>query len=76
MSESEWMDIFSNNLKELLDNRNYTQRDLAVETGIHETTISRYINKQLMPGVKTLLNIAYALDCSLDDLMDFGESID
>lgn len=75
MSECEWLDIFSENLTDIMDSERMTQRDLAELTGLSQSTISKYITKQQMPGVKALVNIAYALDCSLDDLMDFGSRI-
>lgn len=76
MTETEWLEIFGDNLKDLIDKQGYTQRDLADEVGLDEGTISRYVNKQRIPGVRALVNIAYVLDCSLDDLMDFGDRIE
>jgi transcriptional regulator with XRE-family HTH domain len=76
MSESEWLDIFADNLKELIEHSSMTQRELADETGLSESIISCYINKRRAPGFRALVNIAYALNCSLDDLMDFGSKID
>ena len=75
MTELQWLEIFGDNLKDMMDSAGYTQRDLADDTGLSEATISKYINKQQMPGVKSLISIAYVLDCSLDDLMDFGDRI-
>ena len=75
MTELQWLEIFGDNLKDMMDGAGYTQRDLADDTGLSEATISKYINKQQMPGVKALISIAYVLDCSLDDLMDFGDRI-
>lgn len=75
MGEFEWLKIFGDNLVDMMNSANMTQRDLAKETGLSESTISKYINKAQMPGVKGLLNIAYALDCNLDDLIDFGDKI-
>lgn len=76
MTETQWLEIFGENLKEMIEGYGYTQRDLADETGLAESTISRYISKKQMPCIKALVNIAYVLDCSLDDLMDFGDRIE
>ena len=76
MSEVEWMDIFVDNLLHMMDDYGYNQRLLAEVTGLSEGTISKYISKQQMPGVKAVLNIAYAFNCSLDDLIDFGDRIE
>ena len=75
MDELEWLDVFGDNLARMLYEAKYTQRDLAEMTGLSEGTICKYLKKQQMPGVRALINIAYALDCKLDDLMDFGQSI-
>ena len=76
MSEIEWLDIFGDNLAERLSEAGMTQRELADEARLDESTISRYIHKQKTPGVKAIINIAYALDCSVDELVEFGDIID
>lgn len=76
MSEYEWLAIFGDNLSSMLDDANMTQKELAIETGLSEAAISNYIHKRRLPGVKALINIAEALDSSLDDLMFFGDRID
>lgn len=75
MSEVEWLEIFGDNLLDMLDEANMTQRELADATGLSESTISKYIHKQAVPGVKALVNIANVLNCSMDDLIDFGDRI-
>lgn len=76
MNELEWMKMFGNNLKRLLKEVGLTQRELADETGLSESTISSYINGQRMPSVKALINIGYALDCYEDDLISFMDKIE
>lgn len=76
MSEIEWLDIFGTNLIVMLDENLMTQKDLAEATGLSEGTISKYVNKTQMPTVRAILNISYALNCSLDDLIDFGDTIE
>lgn len=76
MSELEWLDIFGDNLAQMLDEANMSQRELADEINTHETTISRYVNKERIPSVKNILNIAYVLDCDINELVDFGDMID
>lgn len=76
MSELEWMDIFGDNLKSLLEEQWMSQQELADATGISKSTISRYINKQCMPSVAALVNIAYALNCEIDDILYFGDRLE
>lgn len=75
MTEVEWLDIFSANLIDMLNEQGYSQEELAYETNLSQGTISKYINKKQMPSLKTIINIAYALDCSIDELIDFGDTI-
>lgn len=76
MSEVEWMRIFGQNLEEMLVEANMTQRELAEDTGLSEGAISHYINQRRMPTVRALVNIAYSLNCSFDELMDFGDILE
>lgn len=76
MSELEWMDIFGDNLRSLLEEQWMSQQELADATGISKSTISRYINKQCMPSVAALVNIAYALNCEIDDILYFGDRLE
>lgn len=75
MSEREWLGVFARNLLQLMMDRMMTQKELAELSGLSEGTISKYIRNMQMPGPKALVNLAYALSCTLDDLMDFGEKV-
>ena len=75
MSEHEWLDIFGDNLAEMMYEQGYSQKDLADETGLSEASISNYINKRRMPTIKAIVNIAYALDIDFNELIDFGERV-
>ena len=76
MSEIEWIKIFGDNLREMLEEECMSQRDLSEETGLSIITINRYINKQQMPTIKAVLSISYALNCNVSDLIDFGDRIE
>ena len=76
MTLNEWSHCFSDNLLDLLADRRMSQYDLADESGVSVGSISAYINKKSLPGVKAIINIASALDVNIDDLIDFGDIID
>ena len=76
MSEQEWLEIFGDNLQSILEEYGLSQRDLADEIGVSESTISKYIHKKQMPNIKAIVNIVYALDIEFDDLIDFGSPIE
>lgn len=75
MTEVEWIDIFANNLRDILKDRKMSQKELANEIWVSEATISRYINKQRMPSIKHILEISYVLNVDVNELIDFDEPI-
>lgn len=47
----------------------YNKTELAKITGLSRATISKIFNsKRLNPKIETMEKIAFALDCSIDDL--------
>lgn len=75
MNEREWLAYFGVNLAELLEDSKMTQRDLADASGLSEAAVSNYLRGRRMPGARALVNIADALGCSVDNLVDFGDKI-
>ena len=76
MTQTEWKRIFANNLVDLLNDRGMTQRQLAIDSGVSAAMISEYINGIRMPGLAAVINLAYALDVDVGELVDFDERID
>ena len=76
MSDVEFIDIFGDNLRSLMEERGYTRRELARESRISHVTISRYLNKERMPTAKSLVNLAFALECDLDELVPTYDYVD
>ena len=76
MTKIEWAEIFSDNLREIMSEKGYNQEQLAEDSGISQSTISEYLNKKYIPSATAILNIAYALDCDIVDLVDFGDTVD
>ena len=76
MSEVEWIETFGDNLIDILKEEGMSQQELADECGVAKSVISSYIHKTRMPSLKTIINMAYALNTSIDVLVDFGERIE
>lgn len=68
MSELDFIDIFADNLRDLMKEVGISQQELANETGLAKGTISKYLHKQIMPSLKAFMNICYALNCEPQDL--------
>ena len=75
MTEIEWMDIFGDNLRDILKDFNMTQIELADAAGIAEGAVSSYINKKRMPSLRNAINISVALDLTLDELFYFDDKV-
>lgn len=69
MSEIEFIDIFSDNLRELMLEHNITQMELADEILVNKSTITRYLNKSTMPSIKALINLSIVFNCDIEDLV-------
>lgn len=75
MTQTEWKEIFANNLVDLLNERGMSQRQLSIDSGVSTAMISEYINGIRMPGLAAAINMAYALDVDVGELVDFDERI-
>lgn len=75
MSEKEFLDIFSDNLRDLMNELEIGQNELARALGVKHSTISRYLNKQRLPSLMMFVNICIALECNPDELVPMYEYI-
>ncbi len=76
MTQEKWKKIFASNLVDILNEKGMSQRQLARDSGVSVGMISEYINGVRMPGLATAINMAYALDMDVGELIDFDERID
>lgn len=76
MKREEWRNIFAENLKSILDEKGMSRKELAEDSGVSSTAISEYISGRQTPNIMAVVNIAYALDMEVSDLVDFDERID
>lgn len=76
MTQAEWRNIFAHNLKVILQCNGMTQTQLARDTGLSVSRISDYINGKATPTIFAIINMAYALDISIDELVDFSDRIE
>ena len=75
MTYLEWIDIFNDNLKSLMKEKNISVKELANEIDVSQQCIYGYLQKRYIPSAVVILNIAYALDCNVSDLIDFGDRV-
>lgn len=53
-----------------IDLRGYKKKWIAVQLGISQNVLSRWINNHSMPSVEKLFDLAELLDCKVDDLYE------
>lgn len=61
--------LFGVALKDMLREKQITQKELSVLTGISQVTISKYVTGKNIPSFYTANVIARALNCKIDDLV-------
>ncbi|MCR5835269.1 MAG: helix-turn-helix domain-containing protein [Lachnospiraceae bacterium] len=64
------METMGNRMKELLEKKNMSQRDLAEKAGCTEAAISHYIKGDRVPRASVLTKIAVALGTTSDYLTE------
>lgn len=65
------MKSFKLKLKELREQRNLTQKEIADEINVTSSTISKYENEIKVPNLKRLVQISKVLNVTLDELVEF-----
>lgn len=75
MTEMDWLEIFSLNLRVLLTEARMTQRELADAAYLSEAAVSNYIHQRKIPSLKAIINISKALDIDVGELIDFGDMV-
>ena len=76
MTLKDWIEEFGDNLADVMNKKNISQRELAELSGVPKSSINDYINGRNQPSIKTIVNLSYTLDVSIDELVDFGDTID
>ena len=75
MTQTEWRRIFANNLLVILREKGMSQAQLARDSGLSVSRISDYINMNATPTIFAIINMAYALDIDVNELVDFDDRI-
>lgn len=76
MTKDDWIDIFGDNLIDILKDKNMSQLELSRASGVSTAMISDYIHKWSAPGLLAAINMARALDMTLEEFIDFDDDIE
>lgn len=69
MSEYELLDIFADNLRDLMNEVNISKSELARKALVSRSTIVRILKKERMPSLPTLINICHVCGVTLDEMV-------
>lgn len=58
------------NLKQVREQRNMTQQELANKSGLHQVTIARYENGTRTATEEAIHKLKFALSCTYDELLE------
>lgn len=76
MTQSEWRSIFADNLITIMREQDMTQSRLAKDAGLSVSRINDYIYKRATPTIFAIINLAYALNVEVNELVDFDDRIE
>lgn len=76
MKETDLVKEFSWNLRDFMEERDYSQGRLAYRSRISQSMISRYLSGSQMPSIKSVINLSIALNCNFEDLVPLDEMIE
>ena len=62
--------MFNDKIRELMNTRGISQRDLAKAIHINESAMSRYISGERTPRIDILTKLARFFDVSIEELID------
>ena len=63
------MEEFSSRLAKLIADSGKTQKQLAIDSGVTEAAISRYLHGTRLPNMAAVVKLRDALGCTLDELV-------
>ena len=75
MTEREWRRIFADRLMTMMRQARASRQGIVRAAGISESALHYYLSGQKTPNFKTVINLAYTLGCTIEDLIDIGEQI-
>lgn len=75
INEIELIDIFADNLRDIMFEKNISQAELSRLSRVSSTSISNYLNKRKLIGLPALMNICQVLECSITELLPYDGEI-
>lgn len=70
--EDKWKREFSARLSNKMNSSGITRYTLSEKTGISEVSISKYLNRRVIPSARNIDLIAAALNCTASELIDIS----
>ena len=75
MTQDEWKEKFGKRLITVLKEKNMKQSELAKMSGVSSSRVSEYISMKSVPTIFAIVNMADALDMTVEELVDCDELV-
>lgn len=69
---NDWLKDFSKNLNDAMIDAHYTQMSFSRETGIPQSSLSRYLQGTRVPSIEDVITICDVLEISVDEMINYG----
>ena len=69
MTEYEWRIVFANRLRDMLEKKQMTQKELSKKSGVSLPYLNTCLILDKTPSVAMILKICNALGCTMDKLV-------
>lgn len=66
--------MIGDNIRRLMYENDYSQKELALRSGCDQSSISCYVNNKQRPGMKKLKRLAVALGVTVEELVNGGKN--
>ena len=76
MTIERWQQEFADRLRDKMNERGWSIRKTAKESGLSIMTISKYINALVVPRCTELMKLANAFNVNPSYFIDFGEPVE
>lgn len=74
-SEKEWIEMFADNLRDVMRERGYNQEELSVYAGVPQSAINKYLHAKAMPSLHSLMMMCVEMGLGVEEMGNFDKFI-
>jgi len=62
-------------MNDLIEEKGYKKKWIASQLGVSADVLSRWVNGRSMPSLEKAFELAYILECKVDDLYEYRREV-